>query len=372
MSLLRRFAPRLYMARRNLLRAKSRSALAILTIVIGVVAIAGLGAFGATFQAAQLDTVGQLGQDVQVSPGEDLDGSFDERDVREIERLSGGATVVPVAQQTVRQDGEFLTILGIGEPGKLFDAREGSIPDNWRTGALVGSSFAESHDVGPGQQVTVDGESYRVLAVLEEEGPVSILSPDNGIVVPPSSIDGDGYDQVLVQAENANEAATLADRIDDEMNDRQEIVSVFEQSEFIEQTEEIFWQINVFLVGIAAISLLVAGISIGNVMLMSAIERREEIGVLRAVGYRRLDVLGIMLSEAILLGFVGATIGLALSTLATMGVNSLLLDDPLAFQIGAVQYLAAAFVFGVGISALAGLYPAWKASRKRPVEALRG
>lgn len=374
MSLLRRLLPRTYMAQRNLLRAKARSGLAVVTIVIGVVAIASLGSFGAAFQAAQVDAIGEIGNELLISPGEDNDSLLDERDLRDIERIAGDREVIPLlsAQWRIDSTDEPVSVRGVGNPELLYDIEEGTVPDSWRSGAVVGSEFADDHDLEAGESIRLDGRTYRIHAVLEEADQTTLANPNEGVVVPPGEIDSDGYHDFVIKAENPREASTIADEIRADLNDREERVEIIDFSEFAEQFDEAFRQIQLFLVGVGGISMLVASISIANVMLMSAIERREEVGVLRAVGYQRIDVLRIMLTEAMLLGVIGAIVGVALSLLATIGINSLLLDDPLAFQPTTLTYAAVAFVFGTGSSIAAGLYPAWKASRKRPVEALRG
>ena len=374
MSLLRKLFPRTYVARRNLVRARARSALAVLTIVIGVVAIASLGSFGAAFETSQRQSLGDIGNQVFVGPGENADLPFDERFRQNVERVAGGAEVVPLVRGrwTMDETGETVMASGIGDPAVLYDARNGSIPTNWRSGVIAGAEFADDNDLEVGESAVFNGETYRIQAILEEEGQFSVLSVDDGIVVPPEAIVLDGYSAFLVQADSTTEATRLATEIRADLNERREQVFVRDFSQYAERIDEVFWQLQLFLIGIGSISLLVAGISIANVMLMSAIERREEIGVLRAVGYQRRDVLGIMLIEAMLLGVIGAVVGIVLSLLATMGINDLLLGDPTAFQPRTVTYTVIAFAFGVGVSLIAGLYPAWKASRKPPVEALRG
>nr|WP_259371256.1 FtsX-like permease family protein [Natranaeroarchaeum aerophilus] len=105
---------------------------------------------------------------------------------------------------------------------------------------------------------------------------------------------------------------------------------------------------------------------------MSTVERREEIGVMRAVGVKKDEVLRMMLIEAGLLGLFGAFGGVVVSVLLAAGlylttpVELWILLDPANFF-----YLALAFAFGIGVSLLSGLYPAWKAASERPVDALR-
>lgn len=363
------------MACRNLMRAKARSALAVITIAIGVIAVASLGRFGVALETGQTAVVGDIGNEIRVTPAGDSETVvLDERDRRDVERIAGSRDVAPVIrdQRTHNSTGESVPVQGVGNPDSLYDAREGRIPTNWRSGVLVGSEFADDHDLEPGQSIELDGETYRINAILEEEGQVAVANPNDAIVVPPSEIDIDGYSALVIQATDPREASTIAEEIRESMNKHEDRVSVTDFSEFAEQFDEAFQQIRQFLISVGAISLLVGGISISNVMLMSAMERHEEIGVLRAVGYQRLDVLGIMLAEAAVLGVIGAGTGVVVSGLAIMGINGLILDDPMAFQATTAIYVLVAFIFGVGTSIVAGLYPAWKASQKPPVEALRG
>jgi putative ABC transport system permease protein len=109
-----------------------------------------------------------------------------------------------------------------------------------------------------------------------------------------------------------------------------------------------------------------------NVMLMSTIERRGEIGVFRAVGYQRLDVLRMMLAESLLIGLVGSVVGVALSVGVGLVVNDALLGDPTAFTGQSLAYFGFGFLFGVAASVVSGLYPAWRAASDPPVESLRG
>jgi putative ABC transport system permease protein len=115
-------------------------------------------------------------------------------------------------------------------------------------------------------------------------------------------------------------------------------------------------------------------VSIFNVMLMSTAERRQEIGVLRAVGVQKRDVLRTLLVEAALLGVVGGAVGALLSGLVAVGLG--LVVEQVGFGVILVPsnglYLVGAFAFGVVVSVVSGLYPAWRAASERPVESLRG
>jgi putative ABC transport system permease protein len=374
--LYRRF-PTLLIARRNLSRTKTRSVLAMLGIVIGVVAIASLGVFGTTLQTAAVGSLGDIGNEVIVSPNPEAGvQSLTERDVREIERSAGDAAVVPLKQRqdlvTYQDNQQFTVVYGMRNPGDTFTASDGRIPDPLRSGAVVGASLAENLDVRTGNSITVGNRTYRVRAVLESESGLTILSTNNAVIVPAESFNESGYSQVIVTAESGTAANESAVAIREALNDREERVSIFELGQITAQIGEFFGILNTFLIAIGSISLVVAGVSILNVMLMSTIERREEIGVLRAVGYQQFDVLKIMLSEALLLGAIGGSVGAVLSLGAGLLINEVALDDPMqVFQPANLGFLLLALAFGIGTSVLSGLYPAWKAAKDRPVDALR-
>jgi putative ABC transport system permease protein len=369
--------PRVLIARRNLSRARTRTILAVVAIVIGVVAISSMGMFGSAFRRQQWDLIGDVGNSVVVTPDEQA--SFEElsrEHVAEIRRTVPEADVVPLqqAEATVRtmRDSREATVWGVREPRRLYDARSGTIPDPWRDGALVGSDLADRLDVEPGDAVTVDGETYRVRAVLAEAGFSSIASPDRAVVLPQESFDDEGYDRVALRTESAVAANDTATAVDRRLNDRTERVQVTDRAMLADRVDRQLATINTFLLGVGGISLLVAGVSILNVMLMSAMERREEVGVLRAVGYQRSDVVRIMLSEAAILGVVGSLVGLGLSLGVGLVVNDAMLNDPWAFDAAGLRYATVGFALGVGASVVGGLYPAWKAANAEPVEALRG
>ncbi|RDZ65276.1 ABC transporter substrate-binding protein [Haloferax sp. Atlit-12N] len=372
-----RRVPALLMARRNLSRNRIRSGLAVLGIIIGVLAIASLGMFGTTLRTGATQQLGDIGNEISVSPNfqEGIE-ELTERDVDEIRRAVTDGAVVPVRSESKlvsRGDRQTVsTVYGMENPGALYEAEEGRIPDRLRQGALVGSGTAGLLDVEPGNTISVDGRTYRVAAVLAEQGGISLVSPNNAVIVPVEDVNGTGYSQVVVSADSGQAANESAVAIREALNEREERVSVFELQSITAGINEFFGILNAFLIGIGSISLVVAGVSILNVMLMSTIERRQEIGVLRAVGVQRGDVIRMILAEAGLLGVAGGVIGAILAVGAGVALNAFVLNDPLAtFQAANLLYIVLAVGFGVGTSVLSGLYPAWKAANERPVEALR-
>ncbi|MDS0293219.1 ABC transporter permease [Halogeometricum luteum] len=372
-----RQVPALLMARRNLSRNRLRSGLAALGIIIGVLAIASLGMFGTTLRTGATAELGGIGNEIQISPNaEEGFERLTDRDVADIRRVTDEGEVVPIRQETATltrgDDRTIATVYGIENPGVLYEASEGQAPERLRQGALVGSSLAERLELQVGNRITLDNESYRVVGILEEQDGISLLNPNGAVIVPLESFDESGYSQVVVRSPSGTAANETAVAVREELNDREEKVTIFELGSITEGINQFFGILNAFLIGIGSISLVVAGVAILNVMLMSTIERRQEIGVLRAVGVQKLDVVKMILAEAGLLGFVGGFLGAVLSVIAGLVLNQVVLSDPLlTFAPVNLMYIGLAVVFGIVTSVLSGLYPAWKAASERPVESLR-
>ncbi|WP_157533072.1 ABC transporter permease, partial [Haloferax profundi] len=249
----------------------------------------------------------------------------------------------------------------------------GELPERHRRGVIVGSGVADELDVDVGRTVTIEGREYRVVAVLGESDGFNLLQPDGAVLIPRTAFADESYTQVIVRAESGSQAATVADAIRASVNAREERVSILELSRIVDRIDQFFGLLNAFLVAIGAVSLVVAGVSILNVMLMSVSERRGEIGVLRAVGIQRRDVLRTVLVEAGLLGFVGGVAGAVISGLVALGLYLAVPEVtlPVVVNLRTGGYLVFAVLFGVVISLASGLYPAWRAANERPVEALR-
>jgi putative ABC transport system permease protein len=371
-------APVLALAGTTLSRNRVRTALATLGIVIGVFAIAALGVLGTVLEVTATETLGDLGTQVLVTP--DADAGLDrltDRQVRAIERVAGDATVVPlVSAGAVASAGDsraFVTLYGVEEPRALFEAGAGDLPARHRRGAVVGADVARDLDLEVGRTVTIEGREFRVVAVLAEPEGIELVSGRSAVLLPPSAFADPAPTQVVVRAESSAAASRVAAAVDEGLNARGPRVDVLELGRVVARVDEFFALLNTFLLAIGSVSLLVAAVAILNVMLMSVRERRREIGVLRAVGVQRADVLRLILAEAALLGVAGAFVGALLAVLGAAALWALVPEVTLAAVANPTTALQVglAVSFGVGVSLLSGLYPAWEAASARPVEALR-
>lgn len=374
--ILQRLFPMARLAKANLFRARSRTLLAIVGIAIGVMAIGTLGVFGSAFGTAQLQDVSTSTQSVYVVPGEDAESPhLTSRDRLRIEsNIPDNAELFGVkttsGRLSVRDSTQTVTVKSVPDAGSRLDIKEGSIPTDWRKGVVVGGSIADKHDIQPGDRITVDGEKRQVHAVLESSRS-GFLQTSEAVLVPHGSLPRDEYSGFLIRANSPDQAVTIAEDLRETLNDRGDKYRVADAGEAVDQFQQMMAQINLFLLGIGAVSLFVAAISILNIMLMSVIERKSEIGTLRAVGYSKRDVLKLVLTEAALLGVVGATVGAALTLLLGLGINQLFLGDPLAFTGRGIFQTAVGAAFGFAVSLVSGAYPAWKAATANPVEAIR-
>ncbi|ELZ94498.1 ABC transporter permease [Haloferax mucosum ATCC BAA-1512] len=379
--------PRLVIARRNISRAKIRSILAAASILIGVVAIGAIGAGGAAFKQSQLQNIQDQGAtNVFVSPGFDKETSyFDREDLKAIDETVGPAGVVATKsgdmELVTRGDSrEGVSVTYIDDPRQVQSVERGQIPVNWRQSVVVSKGFADEYDLTLDDRVLLVSETetdsgpvetehtYRVVAVLAE----SQSFGTSDVYLPIEEAENRRYSQVRVTTSSTTRAEAVAEALRDRFNDRKDELLVFELTSLVRLFKTIVNGINTFLAGLGSISLLVAGVSITNTMLMAVIKRREEIGVLRAVGYEKGDIVRILLLEAALLGMLGSAVGVAIAIVVALVANAVFLGNPFAFTQSAVLYLVGAAAFGILTSLLAGVYPAWRAANERPIEALRG
>jgi len=144
-------------------------------------------------------------------------------------------------------------------------------------------------------------------------------------------------------------------------------IRVQTNQQLVEQIQSILDTLTGFVTGIAVLSLVVGSIGIANIMLVSVTERTREIGIMKAIGAQKRDVLQLFLVESMILGAIGAVVGTGLGLVGGY-VGADLLGFPVVFP---VEWVGIAIAVGVGVGVVAGLYPAWNAARVDPIDALR-
>ena len=282
---------------------------------------------------------------------------------------------------------------------KTFVAASGTIPINPTdndavVGTLVNNPgqngtllFSAGDDIGivwtNGTTLPVVNETYtaQVSAVLQKIGGFGLGGPsDSGVYIPLSQSESffgtDQCNMIIVQLKSSDNA-TVTDVSKAITNYFGGQVSVISSTAVLSLLSTVFGTIQLFLGGIAAISLLVAGIAIMNIMIVSLIERTREIGILKALGIKSRTVLTIFLSESVIIGVIGALVGIALGWILANIVAKLLASGAFGgngFVVTPLltpEVFLGALGFGIGVSVIFALYPAWRASKLKPVEALR-
>ena len=175
---------------------------------------------------------------------------------------------------------------------------------------------------------------------------------------------GNEYDFILAQADSIEIVDEVAAKIENKMGDGFMIMS-YDTAQ--EQVEQVMGTIEAVLGGIAAISLIVAGVGIINTMTVSVMERTREIGVLKAIGAKSTDVLFMFLSEAAMTGFLGGLLGAVFGVVLSQIIGNIInLRASPSLNLGLFVV-----IFAMSTAVISGLYPAWRASSLNPVEALR-
>lgn len=392
-------------AARNLRRHWIRSALSIIGIVIGVVAIASMGVMGNSINLLVANVITDVGDTVVVTPHTAFGGTFagdprtvvdaaiPAREVEEIRRAANPHRTIPVLQgagevEFGRDRSGYARIIGLAPDDipALLDLAEGQHLRQNQAGALVGIHLAREYGIAPGSRIAIGGEDIRVAGVLAERGMGFDINPDYAIVVADSWYESHfgtkgSYPMVIVRVDGADEIDAVKDAIESRINRRETVVDVSDSREMLGQYEMIYDQITLFLLGIGGIALVVAAVNILNVMYISVAERIREIGVMRSIGALRREILRMFLYEAAILGVVGSVIGGVLSTafgylisvafieVATAGTT--FGENLTLFDWNAVGFIIFGMAFGITTSIAAGFYPAWRASHLAPVDAMR-
>jgi putative ABC transport system permease protein len=230
--------------------------------------------------------------------------------------------------------------------------------------------------------LTSQNETYtgQVSAVLEKIGGFSFVGPsDQGVYIPLSKAESffgtDQANMIIVKLTGSDNATvTAAEKALNEYFQNQ--VTIVSPTAVIGLLTNVIDILGLFVAGIAAISLLVAGIGIMNIMIVSLIERTREIGILKALGMKSRTVLEIFLCESLIIGVIGGVLGIisgwGLGRIVAIGVEGMFRDSGLTLNpILTPEVMLGALAFGIGVSVLFALYPAWRASKLKPVDALR-
>jgi putative ABC transport system permease protein len=384
----------------------TRSMLAAIGIVIGVVAIASMGMLGTNMQLEVKDQLSSSANTIVLSPdavrmggpGQTPSSStsaITKTQLAKIKTVVGSnGTVIPIYSTT----GEF-TLSSVPGRAQIY----GIDPDDITkfltlnqtysntsiegvNDALIGANIAEQFDLKIGSRIKIGSFSstsrpeVRVVGVLEARGTTSDgVSADNAIIVNSKWYtneygDKDKYSQVNVIVKDTDNIATIEDQLDEKLNanEKTATVRITDATSQLETATSTLSTVTTFIMAIGGISLLVAAVSIFNVMMMSVSERIQEIGILLSIGTERGEVRRMFLYEAFVLGLLGAAIGGICSlAIGYSVVEAMIGTTAYFFEPDSILYVPAAMLVGVIVCVISGLYPAWRASNMDPIDALR-
>lgn len=366
---------------------KMRSLLTMLGIIIGVMAVVILVSITQSAATGITSSISDMGsqQITATLTGEDVSITAES-----VESLAGGAIsgVAPMitASETVRHNSESGSYSVVGVTESYFQVQDVAVQSGrlivrsdleWNTyvaviGTEVAADLFGTWDA-VGGTITLGDRNYKVVGVLEEQGSSLVGSEDSRVLIPYSTaqrLTGQkGVSTFYVQAASASLVDRAINTVESfllQATRDEEAYTVSNQSEVLDTMDDVTNTMSLLLAGIAAISLLVGGIGIMNIMLVSVTERTREIGIRKAVGAKRKHILLQFLCESCILSVLGGAIGLALSW-GVVAVYNLAAGSSASLNWG-IAGTALLFCGVIGI--LFGSYPAAKASRLQPIDAL--
>jgi putative ABC transport system permease protein len=390
---------------------KLRSGLTILGIVIGVGAVIAMLSIGRGAQASITGSIEGIGSNLLfvVSGGENqevrnakaltLEDAQAMRDVFQAPSVIG---VAPILEQggAISGQGESTNSSVYGVTTDYEWVRNATLAEGefinethllGRSAVVIlGPAVADElfgrHEGLVGEAVRINGQPFRVIGITEEKGGSGFTNDDNRVLVPLTTaqtrlfqrIVPNSVDMIIVQALDSESVPQASEELSAILRARhrtglgEDDFTVFNQQDFLATAASITGVLTIFLGGIAAISLLVGGIGIMNIMLVSVIERTREIGLRKALGARKRDILVQFLAESSLLSLVGGILGIILGWLISVAVGAIAAaaDAEINPTIGLDAVLLAT-LFSMAVGLFFGLYPANRAANLEPVEALR-
>jgi len=404
------FAQVLFEALESLNSNKLRSGLTILGIVIGVGAVIAMLAVGQGAQDAITGSISGIGTNVLfVFSGNDQVEIRNPRpltlqDAKAINdpfAASNVKAVAPILQSSLQisAGGEKTTTRVNGVTASYSEVRNYKVTEGefiteaqdlgLSSVALIGPETADKlfgrHEGLVGEYIRIEGQPFRIVGVLESKGGSSFGSQDDIVMVPFSTAQArlirrssNRVDLIFVQALSAETTKLAADEVAQILRTRhrtevgKDDFTIFSQEDFIQTAATITGVLTIFLGGIAGISLLVGGIGIMNIMLVSVAERTREIGLRKALGARKRDILIQFLTESSLLSLFGGLIGIFLGWLIGFIVGQVAAARGTPFNPSiSLDAILLATIFSTAVGLFFGIYPANRAAGLEPVEALR-
>ncbi|MFQ5811615.1 MAG: ABC transporter permease [Anaerolineae bacterium] len=393
----------------SLLTNKMRAVLTMLGVIIGVAAVIALLSIGNGVSASIESEIQAMGSNlISVMTDTDNSGGYPALSMEDMEALADPFYTPAVKEVAAQVQGTRQVLYGrrdtrvtvAGVTANYLDIRNLTLElgdgltendlDTRARVAVLGVNVADdlfSDDEFPiGKTVKIRGVQYEVVGVLKSKGGMGFMSEDDQVFIPLSTAQSRLYrvrtrggeqavHVIVVQAQSEELMDDTTAQIKKVLRERHDIAyqadddfTILSQTDVLEAFDVITGAITIFLGAIAGISLVVGGIGIMNIMLVSVTERTREIGIRKAVGALKRDILVQFLIESLVMSLIGGLLGIAIGVATSNVIGSLSADLTPVVDIGTVL-MASGFAGAVGL--VFGIYPAWRAANLRPIEALR-
>jgi putative ABC transport system permease protein len=400
-------------ALRSLSANKMRSILTMLGIIIGVMAVIAMMSIGRGAQATIINQIQSIGTNLLfIRPGATREagvataqGSAATLTLEDAEALIGLPDVIGVAPEV--QGGAQIVYLGNNANARLTGVTPGYLDimnaqlangefisdanlTTRATVAVLGSQLAVTlfSDLDPlGQTIRINNQTFRVIGVMAARGGSGFMNIDMQVYVPLTTATSrllgrdrfrgqNNVNTVNVKITDPAVQDAVVQDISAVLRERhrvqfQDDFTIQSQQDILNTANQITGTLTIFLGGIAAISLVVGGIGIMNIMLVSVTERTREIGIRKAIGARRGDILVQFLTEAIILSVSGGVIGVMFGALIARLISGINMGTSTLNTVVDADSVLLAVAFSVGVGLFFGIYPANRAANLHPIDALR-
>ena len=359
---------------KNPFRRKNSAILSIVGICIGIIVIVALGGITEGLVNTFEDTIHAGGADFSISGKETGDSAYGTNTIDaswtdKIANVSGVEEAYPIYVVLVPVGDDYMnTLIGIDPTGTTMadlSIKEGRIFENDTNEIIMGEIYAEDNNYSVGDSIKVDGEDFEIVGIYE----TGDQSMAGGVFTSIAKVgelqdDEDSISNIYVKVEKGEDPQAVADRIESLYGDNiTTITSVME----MEQMATMLNMLEASTWAISLLAIIVGGLGIINTMLMSVFERTREIGVLKAVGWSNGKIITMIVGESLVITVISAIIGSVIAVAACSFLAPQMGITPLFTPKIFIQAFSIAIVVGI----IGGIYPALKATRLPPTEALR-